>query len=346
MIRELLGELYMDERFTRVARNSQEVVTKAELKKLLESKENFNFYYGTAPTGPFHTGYLIPLGKILDCMEAGGKATILIADYHAYLDDRKTPWEEMKIRSEYYQKCIELILGNATEKIKFIKGSSFQAQSDYTEDLFKVSGLVTTIRAKRAASEVTRMKKPKVSELMYPLMQSLDVKYLDSELVIGGTDQRHIYMLSREILPEVGHPKPICIFTPLIMSLKGHGQKMSASVPRTHIKVHETEKDLKKLIYGAYCPPKNISNPIIEISRYVVFPLSGKIDIDRPRKFGGRVEYENFEDLKKNYKDGKLHPKDLKQGVFDSLSLLLKPVRDYFDKHQDFVNAIRKTYGW
>jgi tyrosyl-tRNA synthetase len=138
----------------------------------------------------------------------------------------------------------------------------------------------------------------------------------------------------------------VCLFTPLIMSLKGPGQKMSASIPGTHIKVHESEEGLKRLVYGAYCPAKDAANPIMEISNYVIFPLLGKLEIDRPEKFGGRLEYDNFEELKKDYKAGKLHPKDLKQGVFDSLNSMLKPVRDYFDKNKEFAKAVKKTYGW
>lgn len=336
----------MLERFNAVVRNTEEVVTRKELRSLLENKKHFNFYYGTAPTGPFHLGYLIPLGKIVDCMKSGGNAVILIADYHAYLDDKKTPWEEMEIRSRYYQKCIELILREDAKEITFIKGSGYQTESAYTQDLLKTAALVTTVRARRAASEVTRMKNPKVSELIYPIMQSLDVKYLESDIVMGGIDQRHIYMLSREILPQVGYEKPICVFTPLIMSLKGPGVKMSASEPGTHLRVHESEEDLKKLIQGAYCPPTEPSNPITEICRLIILPLMDKITIDRSEKYGGYKEYDDSRVLVKDYLAGDLHPADLKEGVFEALRKLFKPVRDYFDSHPDFMEAVRRTYGW
>jgi tyrosyl-tRNA synthetase len=71
----------------------------------------------------------------------------------------------------------------------------------------------------------------KVSGLMYPLLQILDVKYLEADITVGGIDQRNIYMLGRELLESVGFHKSSYIFMPLLPSLKGGGSKMSASDP-------------------------------------------------------------------------------------------------------------------
>ena len=65
-------------------RNAEEVVTKDEVQKILQEKPNFNFYYGTAPTGPFHFAYMIPLNKVIELAKLGGKGTILLADFHAH----------------------------------------------------------------------------------------------------------------------------------------------------------------------------------------------------------------------------------------------------------------------
>jgi tyrosyl-tRNA synthetase len=311
-------------------------------------KKSFNFYYGTAPTGSFHIGYLVPLGKTIDLIEAGGKATILIADYHAYLDDRKTPWEELEVRSEYYRRCIEAVLGEYKDKVRFVYGSEFQTKKEYVEDVFKLAGVTTFNRALRAASEVVRISdEPKVSSALYPIMQTVDVKYLEAEVALGGTDQRHIYMYSREVLPLIGWVKPICIFTPLITSLKGPGTKMSASIPGTHVKVHEKEEEVEKLIMNAYCPPKIIEkNPIVEIVRYILFPIFKKIKVERESKYGGDVEYENFEDLRKDYEEGKSHPYDLKRSVIRYLQIITSNVRKEFERDEELVEKIKKTYNW
>jgi tyrosyl-tRNA synthetase len=341
-------ELFKVEKFNRIIRGTEEIVTTAELKELIQNRESFNFYYGTAPTGPFHIGYLIPLGKIVDLVNSNGKGTVLIADYHAYLDDRKTPWEELSIRSEYYKKCIELTLGDYSEKIKFVHGSEFQSRKEYIEDVFKLTSTITFKRAIRAASEVVRIaEEPRISSALYPIMQTVDVKHLGAEVVVGGIDQRHIYMLSREVLPEIDWVKPICIFTPLITSLKGPGTKMSASMPGTHIKIHEKFEHLEKLVMGAYCPPKvTEKNPIIEITKYIIFPFFDSFEIEREARHGGDIVYKDFDSLKSDYVSGKVHPYDLKKGVLKYLEKITSRVRRYFENKPDLMENIKKTYNW
>lgn len=329
-----------------VGRNTSEIIVKDELQNLF-SKKAFNFYCGVAPTGPVHIGYLVPFGKFVDCANAGGDGTVLIADYHAYLDDRKTPWDELKLRSQYYQKCLEILLKNVKDKTKFVLGSSYQSSREFVDDLYQLSSITTVQRAIRAAAEVVRIENPKVGSLIYPIMQSLDVKYLKADAAIGGTDQRHIFALSRELLHEVGWKKPTVILSPLIMSLKGPGQKMSASIPGSHIKVHETEGNIKSLVESAYCPAKVVQdNPVLQIATLIIIPFLGSLQVIREKKFGGDVEYANINLLESEYSLGKLHPKDLKSAVCEGLRRIISPVRKYFDTHESFANDVAISYKW
>jgi len=326
------------ERIELAKRNIVEIITEEELKELLEQKKEFNFYFGIAPTGPFHLGYLIPLAKLLDLMEVGGKGTILIADYHAYLDDRKTPWEEMRLRAEYIETCVRLVLGNKAEKVRFVRGSEFQLSKEYVEDVIKLTGIVTVKRAIRAASEVVRItESPSVSCLLYPIMQNVDVKYLKADIALGGIDQRHIYALGREILEKVGWKKPICMFTPLITSLRGPGVKMSASKPETHISIHESQKSLKEKIRKAFCPPKEVNNnPIMDILKLLLFPMFGEVEVKGKK-------YQSFEELRSDYENGLIHPLDLKESVTPYLEKIIKPVRKYFEKNKEFFEEVRRS---
>src|SRR3989339_2073929 len=97
-----------EERFSLVKKNTEEILTENELRERLGSGNKLSAYYGTAPTGPFHIAYLIPLSKVFDLSKAGITTKILIADIHASMDDLKTPWDEVNKRAEYYKKCIEL----------------------------------------------------------------------------------------------------------------------------------------------------------------------------------------------------------------------------------------------
>jgi len=327
-------------------RNAEEVVTVDEVRTILRDKPNFNFYYGTAPTGPFHFAYMIPLNKLIELAKLGGKGTILLADFHAHLDDQKTSFEDMDIRSKYYEECIKGIFGNDAKLMEYVRGSTYQSKTDYVEDLFKIAAKVTTKRALRAASEVVRMSgDAKVSGLMYPLLQILDVKYLESDLIVGGIDQRNIYMLGRELLESIGFQKGTYIFMPLLPSLKGGGSKMSASDPLSHIRVTDTVKEIESTIKKAYCPAGDLEqNPITSTMRYIVFPRYEKILIKRNEKFGGDLEFTSIDEFEKQYVDSKIHPVDVKQAVSEYLVELLDPVRKYFEKHDDILTEVEKTF--
>ncbi|MEM2143371.1 MAG: tyrosine--tRNA ligase [Candidatus Thorarchaeota archaeon] len=337
----------MKDTFELVISNTEEVVTKEEVREILESRRSFNFYYGTAPTGPFHFAYLVPLTKLMQLAEVGGKGTVLIADYHAYLDDRKTPFELMDLRSRYYEMCIRALLGPYADRIRFVRGSSYQHKRDYVEDLYLVAGLVTAVRAKRAATEVVRMKEEaKVSELLYPLLQILDVKYLKADITVGGTDQRKIYMLGREVLPEIGFKSGSYLFTPLLPSLRGGGSKMSASDPLSHIRVTDPPDDIRTKIDKAYCPQGSVDqNPITSTAKLIIFPRTGTLTVRRKEKFGGDVTFNSYAELESAYISGQLHPQDLKRAVADYLVDVLAPARDISDREPELLQELERSWA-
>lgn len=329
--------------FEIVKRNTLEILTDDELQALLQ-RGNVTAYYGTAPTGPVHIGYFATLGKVFDFQSVGIKTKILIADIHAALDDLKTKWEEIDLKAEYYQKCFELAFP-WKNKPEFVRGSSFQYDIDYYKDILRGATMTTVKRAMRAASEVTRMKNPKVSELIYPIMQCLDEEYLKVDIQLGGIDQRHILALARELLPQLGYNKRVEIMMPLMPSLKGPGTKMSASIPESHIKVYDSEEAIKRKIRKAYCPEGVAEdNPILGICKFIIFPVMGRLIVERPEKYGGTVSFENYVDLEKMFVEKQLHPADLKNAVADQLIDLLKPAREYFENNQDMLKQLGDVF--
>ncbi len=330
--------------FELIKRNTLEIITEEDLKKLLEEKKSRSAYIGRATTGPLHLGHLIPLGKIFDFQKANVDVKILLADIHAALDDLKAKWTDLEKRAEYTQKCIGLSF-DWPKKITFVKGSDFQLKHDYVLDVLKLSTVSTVERTMRAASEVTRMKNPKVSELIYPLMQALDEQYLDVDIQFGGTDQRHILAYAREYLSKLDYRKRVEIMTPLVASLQGPGTKMSSSVPESHIKVYDSEESINRKIEKAYCPAGVIEdNPIIQIARFLIFPSENRLVIERDEKFGGDVEIDSYTHLEKLFIEKSLHPTDLKNAVAGYLVGRFARAREYFEKHMDLLEELGKEF--
>ncbi len=171
-----------------------------------------------------------------------------------------------------------------------------------------------------------------MAQVIYPLMQAVDIAHLGADVAVGGIDQRKVHMIARENLPSLGYAKPVCVHTPLLHGLDG-SEKMSSS-KGNFIAVDDSPDVIHDKMAKAFCPPKQTTdNPVIEYAEHVVFPKFERLEIDRPPKYGGHLDIESPKALKEKYRAGELHPTDLKKAVSDALVRALDPVRKYFERH-------------
>lgn len=319
------------ERIELIKRNTFEILGEEELGELFKKKKKPIVYWGTAPTGKPHVGYFLPILKIADFLKAGFKVKILLADLHAALDN--VPWAIVDKRYDYYAKVFPLMLeaiGADTKELQFVKGSEFQLAPEYMYDVLQLSSVVSIHDSNKAASEVVKMgKNPKVSGLIYPLMQAVDEYYLDADAQLGGTDQRKIMVLARENLPKIGYKPRIEIMNPLIPGLIG--KKMSASDEKSKIDLLDDEKTVQKKLQGADCVSGDPNNGVLAFLKYVLMPIkqdnNGSFVVKRDEKYGGDMNFKNYEEIEKLFVSKKLHPLDLKNAVAAEISNLLKPIQ-------------------
>lgn len=323
----------VEERLALVTRNTQEVVTEKELRALLKEKKQPAVYLGTAVTGRPHAGYFLWAIKLSDFMRAGFKVKFLLADIHGALDN--TPWELLEKRYEYYREVITAMfeaVGADTKKLEFVRGSDFQLTKDYMFDVLKMSTAVSVHDCTKAASEVVKMgDSPKLSGLVYPIMQSLDEEYLRVDVQYGGLDQRKILVFARENLPKLGYKPRVEVMTPLIPGLV-EGGKMSASVKASKVDLLDDEGAVDEKINGAFCEAGKVEgNGLLAFLKYVVMVLKGdrgeELVIERPEKFGGAKKYKAYGEIEKDFAEGNVHPLDLKKVVAKELNALLGPIR-------------------
>ena len=232
--------------------------------------------------------------------------------------------------------------GANIKNLEFVKGSDFQVNEKYFLDVLKFSTNVSVEDCRKAASEVVKLgEHPKLSGLIYPIMQSIDEEYLNTDVQYGGIDQRKILVFARENLPKLGYKPRIEIMTPIIPGLTG--TKMSASDPKSKIDILDTEQEVNKKILEAYCEARKVEgNGILGFLRYVIFTIKHDNKVlfvlERDKKFGGSIKYKNYEDLEKDYVDGKIHPLDLKKSLAKEINFLLKIFRD----KQKVLNKVAK----
>jgi len=182
--------------------------------------------------------------------------------------------------------------------------------------------------------------------LLYPGLQALDEEYLKVDAQFGGIDQRKIFMLSDKYLPIVGYDKRIHLMNPMIPSFY-NDEKMSSSDENSKIDLLDMPKVIKKKIGKAFCEEGNVECGLLSFVKHIIVPIEQfkgkKFTINRTEEYGGVCEYKIYDDLENDFKDKKLHPVDLKQGVSEWLIDLLEPVREYFDNEYIREN-MNKSY--
>jgi tyrosyl-tRNA synthetase len=303
-------------------RNTVEVITDDELHRLLH-KTHKKVYAGYEPSGEIHLGHLVTINKLIDLQEAGFSVVVLLADLHAFLN-RKGTMEQVRELAEYNRRCFE---GLGLRDVTYVLGSDLQLSPDYQLKVLELSQQITLNRARRSMDEVGRnMETPTVSQMIYPIMQMVDIALLQVDAAVGGIDQRKIHMLAREHLAAVGYPSPVCIHTPILNGLDG--KKMSSS-SGNYISVADSVEDIEKKCQKAFCPPECEENPVLQILQYHIFPRSGTVVVKRPAKFGGNREFGSYPEIEEAYRKGEIHPLDLKRTVGTYLADILSCVRDY-----------------
>ena len=348
----------IEERYALVMRNVEELITESELRELLATKEHPTAYIGFEPSGLVHMGWALVAGKIRDLVDAGFKVTIFWADWHAYINDKLGgDLENIQACARYMEDCF-IALGVPKDGVEFRYASDVLSEIEYWEKVIKVAKVTSLSRVKRAMTIMGRSEdeaEVDSSKLFYPILQATDIFSMDVDLAYAGIDQRRAHMLARDAAEKLKWRKPIAIHTPLLPGLAGGNRmdptasKMSKSDPNRNINIHDTPEDIKKKMKKAFCPPEKEeedTNPVLMIAKYIIFPTLGRMDINRPEKYGGPVSYDSYEALTNDYftqVDGKalLSPMDLKDGVADGMNRCLEPVARYFEEHPENYNAMQ-----
>lgn len=356
-----------EKKFKLIKKNTEEILGEDELKENLEKGEKIKHYIGFEISGKIHLGTgLMCMSKVKDFMDAGVDCNVFLADYHSWINDKLGGnLDKIKrVAVRYFKEGIKASLkcvGGDPDKLKFVLGSElYHNNNKYWLDVIDISKNTTLSRMKRSITIMGREKGGSVdfAKLIYPPMQVADIFSQKINMPHAGLDQRKAQVIARDVALKLSFDpllnskkekiKPMAVHHSLILGLgkppkwpikKGELKnalselKMSKSKPDTCIFIHDSEKEIKRKIKGAFCMEKEVNyNPILDWTKKLIFPLRNELKIKRPEKFGGDVEYKEYSKLEKDFKEGEIHPVDLKNSVTDVLIEILKPAREHFSK--------------
>ena len=192
---------------------------------------------GLDPTAPdIHLGHTVVLNKMRQMQDLGHQVIFLIGDFTSMIgdpsgrNDMRPPLsrEQIQANATTYHAQASKVLDPARTEIRY--------NSEWSDPLgaagmIKLAAKYTVARmlerddfAKRFANQQPIA----VHEFLYPLMQGYDSVALQSDIELGGTDQKFNLLVGRELQRHYGQ-EPQCILTmPLLEGLDGV-DKMSKS---------------------------------------------------------------------------------------------------------------------
>jgi len=321
----------------------EEVITVDDLRKLLETKTNITAYDGFEPSGTMHiaTGLLRSI-KINDLLEANVNFIIFLADWYAWINNKMGGnLDLIKKVGEYFVEGYKAC-GVDMKKVKVIWASDIVKDSDYWKNVINISKLTTIQRAIRAGTIMGRedAEMQYVAQVLYPMMQAYDPFYLEADILQLGMDQRKAMILTREVAPKIDGSIRVAAMHHLMMGLKGNQRmgpaeaKMSKSIAESAIFIHDNKEQIESKISSAFCQPKEVEgSPILEIWKYIIFRKFKTRTIKRKGK--SDFEVQKYEELEKTYREGDLHPADLKKETVEALDEIIEPIRNYFEKNKE-----------
>lgn len=359
-----------EEKIKIITRNIQETLTEEELRVLIESGKPLKHYIGFEISGKLHLGQgLLTMQIIKDLQEAGVETSILLADWHTWLNKKLDGTLETakRLSREYFEEAFRAAaecVGADASKIKFVLGSELYEKlgSDYWASVIKVSKATTVSRMMRSTTIMGR-KESEVSDaamLIYPAMQSADIFALDINIAHAGTDQRNVHVVAREAAKDLEEDKPIAIHHHLLQGLlkpavwpipegdkeaMSEGLKMSKSKPDSAVFIHDEPEEIRRKVKNAFAPEGEVEfNPILDWVKHLIFTGVGEFRVEREEKHGGELLYSSYEQLEQDYKEKRLHPFDLKMAVAEWLVEKLAPAREYFkdEKRQKALREIEE----
>lgn len=340
----------------------EEILTEAELKKLLETKKNPIAYDGFEPSGQLHIAQgILRANNINKMTKAGVRFKMLVADWYGWMNNKMGgDLDKIRVVGEYQIETWKAC-GMDTKKVDFIWAKDMMGDDAYWKKVLSIARSSTVKRITRCSQIMGRSESDALSaaQIFYPCMQAADIFELKADITQLGMDQRKVNVLAREVGPKLGFYKPVVVSHHMVMGLgeppkdatKGKERhieiKMSKSKPDTAIFMTDPASEVTRKIKKAYCPAKvTEENPMMEYSKYFIFDHFKEMTIERPAKFGGNVSYEDYTALAKAYKKGDIHPADLKAAVAKNLNIMLDPVRNHFEKNKKAKELLKKVKSY
>ncbi|MDX3773820.1 tyrosine--tRNA ligase [Chromatiaceae bacterium AAb-1] len=219
-------------------RGCEEILLEEELIAKLKEGKPLKIKAGFDPTAPdLHLGHTVLINKLRAFQQLGHEVIFLIGDFTGMIGDpsgknvtrKPLSREEVLANAETYKEQVFKILDPAKTRVAF--NSEWMGELG-AAGMIKLASRQTVARMlerddfkKRFANNQSIA----IHEFLYPLVQGWDSVALQSDVEMGGTDQRFNLLMGRELQKDEGMRPQTVMMVPLLEGLDGV-QKMSKSL--------------------------------------------------------------------------------------------------------------------
>jgi tyrosyl-tRNA synthetase len=234
--------LPVDEQLDLLQKGAAEIIRVADLRERLEESRKtgrpLRVKAGFDPTAPdLHLGHTVLMRKLRHFQQLGHQVIFLIGDSTALIGDptgrnitrKPLTREQIDANAETYKHQVFKILDEQRTEVRY--NSEWLDQLGYA-GLISLSAKVTLSQMLDRKEFLTRFRAEQdisLHELLYPLAQGYDSVALNSDVELGGTDQKFNLLMGRELQRDYGQKPQIVLMTPILEGLDGV-QKMSKSL--------------------------------------------------------------------------------------------------------------------
>lgn len=284
-----------------IKRGTSEIIPEEELvnklEKSFETGKPLNIKLGCDPTRPdLHLGHSVVLRKLAQFQKLGHQAILIIGDFTALIGDpsgrnsTRPPLTEADIAENaksYFEQAYKIL---DKEKTKIVYNSEWLGKMNFA-DVIKLASKYTVARMLERDDFTNRFKGGipiSMHEILYPLAQAMDSVAIESDVELGGTDQKFNLLVGRDIQRENGMNPQVILTMPILVGTDGI-EKMSKSYDN-YIGISDSPQD----IYG-----RTLSIPDNIIYNYY------EVATD--------ISAEELEKVKVSLENSELNPRDLKR---------------------------------
>ena len=223
-------------------KGAEEIIRVADLRERLEESRKtgrpLRVKAGFDPTAPdLHLGHTVLMRKLRHFQQLGHTVIFLIGDSTALIGDptgrnvTRKPLTRAEIdkNAETYKQQVFRILDSEKTEVRY--NSEWLDKLGYA-GMIGLSAKVTLSQMLDRKEFLTRFRAEQdisLHELLYPLAQGYDSVALESDVELGGTDQKFNLLMGRELQRDYGQKPQIVLMTPILEGLDGV-QKMSKSL--------------------------------------------------------------------------------------------------------------------